>query len=212
MIIIFSDGTSIIGLERKDITLIELATPPPFVRFYSVLLWHFLGTQPVEAKCQWFESHLLPLKLVLKDSNKITLYAIIDRDRCGHFRDHTQLLDYLRTRLLPICNSSRAYKFIIRLYNKSTPDMIASLLQMPEIKRCSNVNIVFLRRCEEHHYHLPVEEVSNWLERCVDGMEKAAQNQKERYLRITMDSIKNAREMIDHLKMVFYKHFFKNKH
>ena len=122
---------------------------------------------------------MIPLKFALKDSNKITLYAEIDFDRWGYFRDHIHLLEYLRTRLLPICNSSRAYKFDISLGTKSAPDIIASLLQMPEIKCCSNVKIKFEQKRKVHN-QLPVEEISNWLERCGDGMEKAAQNKKVR--------------------------------
>ena len=130
-------------------------------------------------------------------------------------RDHTQFLEHIRTRLLPICNSSRAYKFDISLGSRSAPDIIASLLQMPEIKCCSNVKIKFEQKRKVHN-QLPVEEISNWLERCGDGMEKAAKNKKVRYLSINMDDIQNAHEMIDHLKMVFYKYLFinifKNKH
>ena len=53
---------------------------------------------------------------------------------------------------------------------------------------------------------LPVDEVSDWLEKSTDGGENIVQNLKERFLEIRFDGdscIQNAREMVDHLKTVY---------
>ena len=48
-----------------------------------------------------------------------------------------------------------------------------------------------------------MEAISNWFEMSADGMEINNRKQKEKFLTIWMDDVENAREMIDHLKMVY---------
>lgn len=100
------------------------------------------GSQPIEEKCEFIESRLLPFQHTLHDSNMIECYARITQ-HCDDFNDHSHFIEYIRNRMLPICNSSRGYKFFIIFHSdvNSGTNVIASLLQMAEIKRCSNVEI-----------------------------------------------------------------------
>ena len=78
---------------------------------------------------------------------------------------------------------------------------------MEEIKRCQNIDIVFHLHYGGNEKQLPVDDVSNWLERSANGTEKFVNNkqQKERSLKMGMKGIQiqNVREMIEHLKMVY---------
>ena len=125
------------------ISLNELATIPLFLRFYTVLLSYNFGADTIEEKCEFIESHLVPLKLALNDENTVELVACISQNDYNHFIDHLKLLDFIRNRFLPICNSSRRYKFRIRFNSDANSDrnVIALILEMDEIKRCSNVEI-----------------------------------------------------------------------
>ena len=158
------------------------------------------------------------------DSNTIEFIARISRndqnDR-NNFSDHLKLLDYIRNRFLPICNSSRRYKFQIWFnpiwFNKnSSTSVIASILEMDEIKHCSNVEIGIIYGEQKI---LPVEEISNWLELSADVAKNSLQSQRERFLEIYcydphhyIDhgypiSIQNAREMLEQLAKVYFLHF-----
>ena len=78
---------------------------------------------------------------------------------------------------------------------------------MNEIKRSSRIKIE-IEMFHRGDKHLPVEEISNWLENPSDGMENIAQIKKERFLEVDFDiscTIQNAREMVDHLKEVFFR-------
>ena len=113
----------------------------------------------------------------------------------------------LHNRLLSICASARGYRFNIFSwrYEQSVRKLIASLLQMEEIKRCQNIDIDFRLYYGGNEKQLPVDEVSNWLERSSNGIEKFVNNkQKARSLKMQMKGIQiqNAREMIEHLKTV----------
>ena len=162
------DGAAeIIGLEyRKKLSLNELPTIPPFFRFnkVNVTSWCNFVDQPIEEKCKSIENQLLPLKLALCDSNVVDLMATISQSNRCYFNDNSKLNDYIRNRFLPICNSSRCYKFEIWFYSDRNSDknVIASILEMDEIKHCSNVEI---RIIYGEQKRLPVEEISNWLER-----------------------------------------------
>ena len=73
---------------------------------------------------------------------------------------------------------------------------------MAPIKCCSAVEIDILHSWEVHQ-QLPVEAISNWLEMSAVRMEINDRKQKEKFLKILMMDIQNARELIDHLKMVY---------
>ena len=133
----------------------------------------------------------------------IEFCASISKYPC-QFNNHLSLLDYLQTRLPAICDSASGYKFRIYFhldYNDIT-DVIATLLQIPPIQRCSFVEIeIPVFRGGKNQ--LPVEAISNWLEKSVPRMEFNDRKQKEKFLKIWMNDIPNVQEMIDHLKMVY---------
>ena len=199
------DGAAeVIGLAcPQKLSPNELPTIPPFFRFdnVKVSIWCNHADQPIEEKCKFIERLLLPLKLALYDSNVVEFIATISgRDR-RYFSDHSKLLDFIRNRFLPICNLSRRYEFEIWFYSDANSDtnVIASILEMDEIKHCSNVKIGIIYG---EQMQLPVEEISNWLKPSDDSF----RNPRERFLEIYCHdrghSIQNAREMLEHLASV----------
>lgn len=212
-------------------SLTGLTTFPPFLRFGNVEIWRLDGSQPIGKKCEFIESQLRPLKSALNDSNMVEFRAFINQNEVRyltdvygrlhlndfHFTDHLQLLQFIRTRLLSICDSSRGYKFDIILYpffhygensaSKLAKNLIASLLQMDEVKLCSNVEIQIYNAEQNQLPVEAVEEISNWLERPINGKGNYARNQMERSLKICIPCthIQNAREMVNHLKTVYFK-------
>lgn len=202
--VFFSDGTFIIGNRGISLTRTDLTEFPLFLRFNNVQLWYWRGSQPIKEKCELIEAHLIPFKSVLNVSNMIEFYAYITHDDKTYFNNHSKLLYYLQNRLLQICDSARGYKFRILFFSHANTitNVIESILQMPPIERCSNVEIEipFLWRVQKQ---LPVKAISNWLEMSAVRMEINDRKQKEKFLKILMMGIQNARELIDHLKMVY---------
>lgn len=187
-----------------------MTTFPSFLRFGYVQLWYGCGLQPIEAKCKLFELKLLQLKSALNESISLVFDSVISNNDQGVFNNQAQLSEYIHHQLTPICYSSRCYKFRIHLmsYESSATEVIASLLQIPEIKRCSMLGIELIHWGEQNQ--LPIETISNWLEQSVDGMEmeNSIQKHRERSLTITIDGIRaieNVQEMLNHMKMVSVK-------
>ena len=203
LISIFRDGVFIINLCRvKKISLDELTIIPPFLRFDNVQLCYNRGSQPIVRKCEFIENHLLPFKSALKDSNMVQFTAGIYEFNRSHFSDHEQLLEYILNRFLQICTSICGYKFNIYFYSNANyaRNVISSILKSDEIKRRSNIEIII---DSGEKIHLPIEAISNWLLKSVDGMENDVQNRKEKFLKIQLyDGIQNAHEMIDYLATV----------
>ena len=206
------DDPEIIGLAWQKLSPNELLTIPRFLRFDVVGICYSYGAQPIEEKCEFIENQLLPFKLALYDANVVELIATISERERGYFNNNSKLLDFIRNRFLPICNSSRRYKFQIHFFSdaNSATEIIASILEMGEIKRCSNVKIVIMTGIQKR---LPVEEISKWLENSTNGKKNNFQNQRERFLDIYYCDcyippfIQNAREMLDHLEKVYFIYF-----
>ena len=204
------DGAAeIIGLEcPHKLSPIGLPNIPPFIRFnnVNVTIWCNFPDHPIKKKCEFIENQLLPLKLALNDSNVVEFIATISQNDRNNFSDHLKLLNFIRNCFLPICNSSRRYKFQIWFRSDANSDtnVIASILEMDEIKRCSNVKIGIIYG---EQTRLPVEEISNWLQQSADGAKNNHQNQKERFLKIWYQGrstfVQNAQEMLDHLKTAY---------
>ena len=85
--------------------------------------------------------------------------------RHGYFIDHTQLLEYLRNRLLSICGNCRRFEFRIYLGSdkEEVTNIITAILGIQQVTECSNVQIgiVVAKRFEQ----LPIEAISSWLHR-----------------------------------------------
>lgn len=198
------------------ISLAELTTFPQFPRFNNFRIWYSASefgftSALIEKKYKFIESYLLALKSALNDSNMIEFNADIYEHSHSYFSNHLQLLDYLRYRFLPVFfNSSHRYKFNIHFSSdgNSSAKVVASILQIPQIERCSNVEI----EVNNGEQKLPVDAISNWLEKSVDGM-KNNKGQKKRFLKVIFPNeywqnstlhagIQNAGEMLDHLRTV----------
>ena len=191
----------IFGNKWNEIPLANPTFCPHFLRFNEVKLFYINGSKS-EEKCGSIESYLQPLKEALKDSISIRFYGIIDRDNQAYFDDHSKLLEYLSEHLLKICNSSREYNFTIFFHSEEAgagANVIKSIIQMPQICRCSTLRI-FLCYASQL---LPVEAISSWLNRTIgDGRNFIARTPQEIFLRIYASRIRNVEEMCDHLAKV----------
>ena len=180
---------------------------PHFLRFdrvefdYRILIGNSTANEPIAKKCQSVVNYMQRLKL--NDSNLIHFIGAIDKNNRSHFNDHFQLIGHLRNELLPICSSSRGYKFEINLFSDkaSQTNFIAQILQMPRIDCCTNVEIMFIGLTLDP-MQFPIEPISIWLHRNCDGIDEKP---KERFLRISSNSnlhIPSIQELCDHLKKV----------
>ena len=208
------------GLEAKigkdyfswsKISLTDLTAFPAFFRVDRVsvlfpcprvsLSAHF-DTPTIGEMCQLFVNQLQLIKPTL-DGSHLFFYGLIDKANCkpSSFHDHTEVADFLRNRLLTICDKSRQCAFVVEL----EPDVsaatkcaiISSILQMPQIDQCSDVSINFWNN-DYYQLQLPVEEISKWLNRKLSGKEMRSLRIKDDY------EIGNMLEMFDHLKKVLY--------
>ena len=146
----------------------------------------------------------------LSDLKKITLSAKINPNDQSQFRNHFQLLDHIRDQLLPICDSSPFYSFEIDFQsdNNAAGNVIGQILQLPSINRCQ----VYFFCKNETFIQLPVEVISNWLNRNFDdGIGGTGQSKKERILAMNHRiRIQNVVEMCDHLRTVITCYFIFN--
>ena len=188
----------IMGREEKEVA--DLPTLPRFICFDGVRLFYNKGRESIEEKCHLIENHLQPINKALKDSKSIQFYGIIDRNDNRNFGDHLSLLNYLSERLLSFYNSSRRYEFEIgfRSDKEGASNVLSSILQAPEISGCTDLCIRLYDL--EKAKHLPVQAISNWLNRKMSkGMVQAPQ---EISLKIYLRKIQNALELCDHLENV----------
>lgn len=169
---------------------------PPFLRFSDVGLFYSNGLESIEEKCHFIESYIRPLKQALKDTRSIQFYGDVSQDDNSCFRDHSVLLSYLTERLLPICDSSHRYKFYIRFYSdkEASSSVISSILQMPQISRCSDLFIELNILCLPKESS--IETISNWLFRKVDdGMDDVGRYPQKINLEIVLRGRINVVEM-----------------
>ena len=184
----------------------------PFVRFYAIELNYESGSDLIANKCEIFASQLRKFPR-LNGSSHICVSANISRKRQkkrGDFRDHTQLLEHIRNKLLPIFGYRRWFKFRIGIGSNTDAftNIITSILQIQQV--CSNVAIHLARPITMpiQNEQLPIGTIANWLHRNrktdKDDKEFANQNQRERVLEIEAENISNVLEMVNHLKEVLF--------
>ena len=197
-------GTTRTEVSLSDLTDIRSLRPLlHFLRFNEIQLFYNVGQQSIEEKCRSIENYLSPLKEVLKDSIAIRSRGDIARNDLTNFSDHSILLNYLSEHL-KILNSSREYEFSIGFHPEEVgaeANVINSIIQMPQICRCSNLRF-FLWHAPQPIL-LPVEAISNWLNRSkVCGINPIGQASEKIFLRIYGTRIQNVVEMCDYLTKV----------
>ena len=198
---------------RSKISLSDLAAFPHFLRFAGIQLY-FLDpdsdsdddeldnsdTPSIGEICQLFESQLPSIKPILDDSI-LTIYCGVHETKPARFRNNPELIDFLRNRLLTICDNSRSYDFLIYLKSDmSAAEYISSILQLPQIDQCSDVNI-FLFFYRDQQIRLPVEAISKWL-----NQKWTKKGCRERLIDCDFGEVwkfVNILEMFNHLKEVF---------
>ena len=151
-----------------------------------------------------FLNHLQPLKQALSNS-MLNFRGEINQDASNHFRDHSQLLHHVQNQLLHICNA-RCYKFNIRFFSgKDTAAVIiSSILQMQLFSVCPIVGFYF---SNNDPMELPIETISNWLNRrnrAPDEFEVNKKFRRERFLHISVPEIQNGRKMCDNSNEVIF--------
>ena len=185
------------------IDLSEFVAVPRFLRFNQVRL-EYRGSQSIAQKCEYFLGHLPSIKASLDDSNITEFYC--DIDHCpGSFSNHSTLIERVRE-VVSICDSSRGYFFDLNFHtmDSNVPGhLISSILEMPAIARSATVSLrwkcIFIFGLTQ----LPVETISNWLNR-----ERRVMNQNQRELRLKLmwmgHDYANIQQMCDFLKRVSF--------
>ena len=194
------------GADKKEIAFPELPTVPRFLRFGLVKLdYYSIRHQSIVEKFELFRRHLPSIKATLYDSG-ITCFQF-DNEDTNHSIDCSTLLEHIRN-IVSICDSSRGYLFAFGLerdssWNMNVFNLIASILEMPEIACSSTVYIRPLYGCITLTLsQLPIEIISNWLNR-----ERQAMNQKQRERVLALNfpvQYSQIQEMYDFLKQVSF--------
>ena len=137
----------------------------------------------------------------VNDSNEIFFSGAINQNSRYEFSNHLTLIKYLRDELLPICDSSRRYKLQIGFdsdKNEGTK-VISSVLEMPQIVGCSNVEIGIFRI--DSPVQMPIEKIEEWLNQKT-GRIGFSGKKEEKFLKIYSYNIENVLEMCEHLTEV----------
>ena len=196
-------------------TVTNLAELPKFVRFngvelrYSDLFAELFGekrpiaARPIAEKCQSLVNYLKPLKMALNNSVLIHFVAVIKANDANCFSGSFQFINHVRE-LLSICDSSHGYRIEIGYFDsrmkEDSANVIASILKMDPIVRCSHAEIIF--RLTQDFYvatRLPIELISDWLHRKCEAING---NSKSRLLQINLFAIRNSQEIYEYLKEV----------
>ena len=175
---------------------------PPYLRFDTVRVDYRedydkgLGKESDAEKCDWMRL------MVLEPIKKALIGAECEFFWC----EDNILLNHIAKDLIPMCNNSCSYMFHIEAYSgvfydpakSKLSNIICTILQkLAPITCCSKVGFNLVTGDEESFIQtqLPVEIISNWFNRVIDG-----QKQK---LKIEIDiGISNLSEMVEHSKKV----------
>ena len=198
----------IIANDRNEISLANLTDVPPFLRFNAIKIYYGdyeEGRKTIEENCQFVGNFLEPLKDALKDSKSIRFFGCINRNGNKSFGNYSALLNYLSESILPIFDSSRRYEFRIGFCSDGefATTVTSSIMEMSQIKQCSNLKIELRTSFLADPKQLPLEAISNWLNRKIDyGMKFIARSPQEIFLKIYMTFIQNAMEICDQITKV----------
>ena len=157
--------------------------------------------------CESFRPFLQLIRSGAIKSSSLSFEASIQSDTDDQcytlycFPTHQKFLEYLSNELLPTFGACRRYKFdvVFRKDSKHAKNVLVSLLGLPAVEHCSNVEIVFRAAGNK----LPPEAILHWLNfnHPDDGEGKG----KERLLSIEIRHVApNSEEVVEHLKQVNY--------
>ena len=205
------------GKIIKKAAIIELAKSSQFICFYELCLYYESVTieeiVTIEEKCKMFVNYLHDIEvMILKDVNIIHFVFPISKKCDSSFTDHLQLLNYLRKELLPVCGTPRKYKFELSFnydyddyprddVDTSGTNLIAQILQMHPINRCSNIEIM-LDGIYAPPMQWPIEAISDWLRQKSDEIAEKSQKRRLKILSIESENFRNLQELCDHLREV----------
>ena len=203
-------------IKKATIRKRQLAKLPQFVRFNKVELCYKSGGT-IEEKCKMFVNYLHDIEaMILNGVNQIHFVFPISKMCLSSFSDHLQILNYLQKELLPVCGTPRGYKFEFSFdfhyphndVDTSGTNLIAQILQLHPIDRCSNIEIK-LCGFSAPKMQWPCEAISNWLHQ---KPQEIAEKSQKRFLKIysgKMKNFPNERELCDHLREVKTKSLIK---
>lgn len=219
-------------ISDAELATFDTCTFPSFLRFNTISVSYnrnpLSGEESSNKEPQSIEEMglLCTRKLgflagAFNDINLVIFNGKINREVHNCFTDHTQLLGHIQNEFLPICGSPHGYKIEINFISDpwTAPNVIAALLQMPQIDQCSNVHINIninmnikqtmlkmfnmLSRLSFYLTKLDIEAIANWLQRQFDvGTGKSGQNRRERRLQIKLPGLRNTGEICSYLKEV----------
>lgn len=194
-----------IGEDKEAITLSELVVVSPFLRFDNVLLAYSsfrTDSISIAEKCESIRGYLSLIKASLYDSNITRFVCAINQEDPNEFNNQLALIGHIR-QVVSICDTSRGYAFsLFDLYttdSEADGHLIASLLNMPEIARSS---YVYFSIASLSLTHLPIEIISNWLNREHHEMSKKQQELNLELACPIQDAL--ILEMCDFLKQVSF--------
>ena len=214
------------NIKETCVSYTDLVTFPQFLRFHLVTLRiaenkdydHDNDFVLTKDKCYLSEMYLQAIKRALNNSI-IYFMGMIARNDPHSFADHSELVNYVKNRLLPNCESSRDYKFSIdfrfdQIESSKAVSVTASILQMPQLckhHRPFNITIWFENIAKNTPVQIPVEAIANWLNQKSESGMKAKYQNKERSLTICPYTINETEdehyalatlEIYEHLKKV----------
>lgn len=195
----------------KKLFLTDLAELPQFIRFDDVELSYRYTRKPIAEKCELIRNYLRPLKKALNNSKLISFNGIIKENDQNCFSDHCQLLEHLQNELLPICDSSRGYAFNVTFCSDKNyiRYVFTQILSYQAIDSCSTLEIgLFAIANLPIPIQLPIEDISKWLHRKCNGMNKTEAS-NDRFFCIRLGNMENIRELCDHMKEASRLQFFR---
>ena len=196
----------------NEISLDDLEALPEFLRFNEVYTpySHYLQLRSnlrdmsIQEKCQFFAGLLPSIKGALNDSKEIRFYGRINENDPLNFSNHSTLIDYIRDEFLPICDSSRRYKFEIDFFSDkdAATNVVSSILKMTQIVRCFYVEIWISTM--GYPSKLPVGEIVRWLNQKIDRIGFIGKKNEEKFLTILSCQIQDELEICEHLTEVLF--------
>ena len=170
----------IIGDHKKEIALSDLIVVPRFLRFDQVSLEYSNDKQSIAEKCESFHCQLPQIKEAFHDSNTTNFECqiSINKKNPSVFRNFSAFITHFR-HIMSIFDSSRGYSFVFNsLYAlRATGNVNVSILEMPLLTRCLSVTIRITQSCSNPQLaQLPIETISNWLNRECHTMDKKQQH------------------------------------